>query len=140
MKVRSIVFAGGLLMGLAGLAAITWSAILFLIPVAGPAGAAAVVGAVVCSGSALALWSALKPSVPMERELSGLTALATDTAVRVKSETIESLAGRSLGTIHRMVDAQPLPTLLGIVFAAYAVARTPQTTSGVFDRVLARLL
>lgn len=142
MKVRTILATGGLLMGLAGIAALTWSAILFLflVPVMGAAGAAALVGGGISALSAFALWSAFRPSVPVEQELSGLTALASDTIVRIKSDTIESLAERSLGTLNKMVDEQPLPVLLGVAVAAYVVARAPQATSGVFDRVLTRLL
>lgn len=139
-KHRLILFIGGLLTGLAGLGAFTWSAVIVLIPVAGAAGAAALVGTAITALSAFALWSALRPSTPVEQELSGLTALATDTIVRIKSDTIDSLAERSLSTVNRMVDEQPLPTLLGVAVAAYVVARAPQSTSGVFDRVLDRLL
>lgn len=140
MKWRAMLIAGGLLAGLAGIATLTWSAVLALVPSFGAAGAAGLVGGIVSVGAVVAVWSASRPSVPVEQELSGLTALATDTIVRVKSDTIESLAERSLGTINRMVDEQPIPTLLGVAFTAFAVARTPQATAGVLDRMLARLL
>lgn len=140
LKHRALLITGGLLMGLAGVGAIAWASVAVLVPLVGTAAAAFLVGAILAGAAALTLWLALRPSVPAAHEVAGITALATDTIARAKSDAIETLAARSLGTVNRMVDEQPLPTLLGITLAAFVVARSPQVTSAAFERALTRML
>lgn len=140
MKHRALLITGGLLAGLAGVGALAWSSVLILAPLVGTAAAAFLVGATLVGAAVFVLWSALRPSVSAAHEVEGIAELATNSLAGAQSDAIESLAERSLGTINRMVDEQPLPTLLGITLAAFVVARSPQVTSAAFERALTRML
>lgn len=139
LKLRLMLMAGGSVIGLAGAGALTWATVVALAPYIGIAGASALVGGVLVTGAAIAMWKATRPRVPLEDEFAGVTSAAANTITYIRDDTIDTLTGMSLDTVNRMVSKQPLLTLAGVAVAAYAVARMPNTTASVVDRVLARL-
>jgi hypothetical protein len=140
LKLRVIMMAGGSVIGLAGAGALTWAAIVSLAPHTGLAVAGAIVGGVLLSASAIAMWKATRPAVPMEQEFAGMTAAATNTVAYIRDDTLDTLTGLSLNAVSHMVEKRPLLTLLGVGVAAYAVARAPNTSAGIVDRMLSRLV
>ena len=140
LKMRVILIAGGLLIGFTGIAALAWAAIAALVPHLGMAGAALLVGSVMTIGAALSVWMSVQPGVPVDEELSGLTGKAADAISDVRDDTIDALAGIPVTAMNRMVEEQPLLTLLGVAAAAYAIARAPEQSALVVDRMLGRLL
>lgn len=140
LKLRVILMAGGSVIGLAGGGALTWAAVVALAPWLGLAGSAALVGAILSIAAAVAIWSATRPSVPMEEEFSGVTAAATNTVAYIRDDTLDTLTGLSLNAVSNLVEKRPILTLLGIGVAAYAVTRAPNTSAGIVDRMLSRLI
>lgn len=140
LKLRAILIAGGSVIGLAGAGALTWAAIVAMTPWLGLSGSAALVGAILSMTAAAAIWSATRPSVPMEAELSGVTAAAANTVAYIRDDTLDTLTGMSLNAVSKMVDKRPILTLLGVGAAAYAVTRAPHAGAGIVDRMLSRLI
>jgi len=138
VKIRALLATGGLLIGLAGLAALTWAVILALAPYLGMAGASGLVGALFTAGAGSALWLALRPSTPLEDELAGLKEMAEDTLTKVKDDTLDSLSGLPLAAATRMVDERPIAALLGIAAAAYTVTRNPGFSADILNQMIAR--
>ncbi len=140
LKLRVILMASGSLIGLAGAGALTWAAIVALIPWLGLAWSGALVGTVFFAGGAIAMWKATRPAVPMEEEFAGVTAAATNTMTYIRDDTLDTLTGLSLNAVGNMVSKRPLLTLVGVGVAAYAVTRAPNTSAGIVDRMLSRLI
>ena len=140
LKLRAILLAGGSVIGLAGAGALTWAGIVALMPWLGIAGAGLLVGSLLTIASAFAIWKATRPAVPLEDEFAGVTAAATNTMAYIRDDTLDTLTGVSLNVIGNMVSKRPLLTLVGVGVAAYAVTRAPQTSAGIVDRMLARLI
>lgn len=140
LKLRAILIAGGSTLGLAGAGALTWAAIVALAPWMGLAWSGALVGGTLSIIAGTAIWKATRPEVPMEDEFAGVTAAATNTMAYIRDDTLDTLTGMSLNAVGRMVEKRPLLTLVGVGVAAYAVTRAPNTSAGIFDRVLARLI
>lgn len=140
LKLRVIMMAGGSVIGLAGAGALTWAAIVSLAPHVGLAVAGALVGGVLICVAAIAIWKATRPAVPMEHEFAGMTAAATNTVAYIRDDTLDTLTGMSLNAVSHMVEKRPLLTLLGVGVAAYAVTRAPNTSAGIVDRMLSRLV
>lgn len=134
-----MLIAGGSVIGLAGAGALSWAAVVALVPYVGLAGSAAIVGGVFMLIAGFTIWKATRPNVPMEDEFAGVAAAAANTITYIRDDTIDTLTGLSLNTVHRMVEKKPLLTLAGVAVAAYTVAKMPNTTASVVDRVLARL-
>lgn len=140
LKHRAIMMAGGSVIGLAGAGALTWAGVVALAPHMGLAMAGAVVGGLLIAGAAFAMWKATRPAVPMEEEFAGVTAAAVNTAAYIRDDTLDTLTGMSINVVGNMVEKRPLLTLLGVGIAAYAVARAPNTSAGIVDRMLSRLV
>lgn len=140
LKLRVILMAGGSVIGLAGAGALTWAAVVGLAPWLGLAGAGALVGGILTIGGGLAMWKATRPAVPLEDEFAGVTAAATNTMAYIRDDTLDALTGMSLNVVGNMVEKRPLLTLVGVGVAAYAVARAPNTSAGIVDRMLSRLI
>ena len=140
LKLRAILMAGGSVIGLAGAGALTWAAIIALIPWLGVAGSGALVGIVLSTAAAIIIWKATRPAVPMEEEFAGVTAAATNTMAYIRDDTLDTLTGMSLNAVGNMVEKRPLLTLVGVGVAAYAVTRAPNTSAGIVDRMLSRLI
>ena len=134
-----MLIAGGSVIGLAGAGALSWAAVVALVPLVGLAGAAAIVGSVFMLIAGFIIWKATRPNVPMEDEFAGVASAAANSITYLRDDTIDTLTGLSLNTVNRMVEKKPLLTLAGVAVAAYTVARMPNTTASVVDRVLARL-
>ncbi|MFN4185017.1 MAG: hypothetical protein ACK4M6_09545 [Hyphomonas sp.] len=86
------------------------------------------------------MWKATRPAVPMEVEFSGVTAAATNTMAYIRDDTLDTLTDMSLSAVNKMVEKRPLLTVLGVGVAAYALARAPNTSAGIVDRMLSRLI
>lgn len=140
LKLRVILMAGGSVIGLAGAGALTWAAVVAFAPWLGFAGAGALVGGILTLGGAIAMWKATRPAVPLEDEFAGVTAAATNTMAYIRDDTLDTLTGMSLNVVGNMVEKRPLLTLVGVGVAAYAVARAPNTSAGIVDRMLSRLI
>lgn len=140
LKLRAMLMAGGSVIGLAGAGALTWAAIIALIPWLGVAGSGALVGVVLSTAAAIIIWKATRPAVPMEEEFAGVTAAATNTMAYIRDDTLDTLTGMSLNAVGNMVEKRPLLTLVGVGVAAYAVTRAPNTSAGIVDRMLSRLI
>ncbi|PKP81561.1 MAG: hypothetical protein CVT79_09150 [Alphaproteobacteria bacterium HGW-Alphaproteobacteria-18] len=140
LKLRVILMAGGSVIGLAGAGALTWAGVVALTPWLGLAGAGVLVGSVLIAGGGLAMWKATRPSVPMEEEFSGVTSAATNTMAYIRDDTLDALTDMSLSAVNNMVDKRPILTVLGVGVAAYALARAPNTSAGIVDRMLSRLI
>ena len=140
LKLRVIMMAGGSVIGLAGAGALTWAGVVALAPDMGLAMSGALVGGLLILGAAIAMWKATRPSVPMEAEFAGVTAAAVNTAAYIRDDTLDTLTGMSINAVSNMVEKRPLLTLLGVGVAAYAVARAPNTSAGIMDRMLSRLV
>lgn len=140
LKLRVIMMAGGSVIGLAGAGALTWAGVVALAPYVGLAISGALVGGLLIFGAAIAMWKATRPSVPMEAEFAGVTAAAVNTAAYIRDETLDTLTGMSISAVSNMVEKRPLFTLLGVGIAAYAVARAPNTSASIMDRMLSRLV
>lgn len=140
LKLRVIMMAGGSVIGLAGAGALTWAAVMALAPYVGLALAGLIVGGVFVLAAAIAMWKATRPSVPMEEEFAGVTAAATNTVAYIRDDTLDTLTGMSINVVSNMVEKRPLLTLLGVGVAAYAVAKAPNTSAGIVDRMLSRLV
>ena len=140
LKLRVIMMAGGSVIGLAGAGALTWAGVVALAPYMGLAMSGALVGGLLILGAAIAMWKATRPSVPMEAEFAGVTAAAVNTAAYIRDDTLDTLTGMSINAVSNMVEKRPLLTLLGVGVAAYAVARAPNTSAGIMDRMLSRLV
>ncbi len=140
LKLRVIMMAGGSVIGLAGAGALTWAAVVALAPYVGLALAGLIVGGVFVLAAAIAMWKATRPSVPMEEEFAGVTAAATNTVAYIRDDTLDTLTGMSINVMSNMVEKRPLLTLLGVGVAAYAVAKAPNTSAGIVDRMLSRLV
>ena len=140
LKLRVILMASGSLIGLAGAGALTWAAIVALIPWLGLALSGALVGTIFFGGGAIAMWNATRPAVPLEDEFAGVTAAATNTMTYIRDDTLDTLTGLSLNAVGNMVSKRPLLTLVGVGVAAYAVTRAPNTSAGIVDRMLSRLI
>jgi hypothetical protein len=140
LKLRAILMAGGSVIGLAGGGALTWAAVVAVTPWLGLAGAGALVGAVLSIAAGVCIWSATRPSVPMEEEFAGLSAAATNTVAYIRDDTLDTLTGLSLNAVGHMVEKRPILTLVGVGVAAYAVTRAPRTSAGIVDRMLSRLV
>lgn len=140
LKLRVIMMAGGSVIGLAGAGALTWAAVVALAPYVGLALAGVIVGGVFVLAAAIAMWKATRPSVPMEEEFAGVTAAATNTVAYIRDDTLDTLTGMSINVVSNMAEKRPLLTLLGVGVAAYAVAKAPNTSAGIVDRMLSRLV
>jgi len=140
LKLRVIMMAGGSVIGLAGAGALTWAGVVALAPYMGLAMSGALVGGLLILGAAIAMWKATRPSVPMEAEFAGVTAAAVNTAAYIRDDTLDTLTGMSISAVSNMVEKRPLLTLLGVGVAAYAVARAPNTSASIMDRMLSRLV
>ncbi len=140
LKLRIIMMAGGSVIGLAGAGALTWAAVAALTPHFGVAASGAIVGGLFILAGAIAMWKATRPAVPMEEEFSGVTAAATNTMAYIRDDTLDTLTGMSVNAVGKMVEKRPLMTLLGVGVAAYVVARAPNTSAGIMDRMLSRLI
>ena len=140
LKLRIILMAGGSVIGLAGAGALTWAAVVALTPWLGLAGSAALVGAAFSIAAGVTIWSATRPSVPMVEEFAGVSSAATNTVAYIRDDTLDTLTGLSLNAVGKMVEKQPILTLLGVGVAAYAVTRAPNTSAGIVDRMLSRLI
>ena len=140
LKHRAIMMAGGSVIGLAGAGALTWAGVVALAPYMGLAMSGALVGGLLILGAAIAMWKATRPSVPMEAEFAGVTAAAVNTAAYIRDDTLDTLTGMSINAVSNMVEKRPLLTLLGVGVAAYAVARAPNTSASIMDRMLSRLV
>lgn len=132
--------AGGSVIGLAGAGALTWAGVVALAPYMGLAMSGALVGGLLILGAAIVMWKATRPSVPMEAEFAGVTAAAVNTAAYIRDDTLDKLTGMSISAVSNMVEKRPLLTLLGVGVAAYAVARAPNTSASIMDRMLSRLV
>lgn len=128
------------MIGFTGIAALAWAAITALVPHLGMAGASLLVGGIMALGATLSVWMAVQPGVPVEDEFSGLTSKAADAISDARDDTIDALAGMPVAAMNRLVEEQPLLTLLGAAAAAYAVTRAPEQSALVVDRMLGRLL
>ncbi|KCZ86740.1 hypothetical protein HHI_16856 [Hyphomonas hirschiana VP5] len=140
MKLRIILMAGGSVIGLAGAGALSWAAVVALAPWLGLAESGALVGGVLIAAGGLAIWNATRPAVPLEDEFAGVTAAATNTMTYIRDDTLDALTGMSLNVVGNMVSKRPLLTLVGVGVAAYAVTRAPNTSAGIVDRMLSRLI
>lgn len=140
LKLRVILMAGGSVIGLAGAGALTWAAVVGLAPWLGLAWSGAAVGGLFVAAGAIAMWKATRPAVPMEEEFAGVTSAATNTITYIRDDTLDTLTGLSLNVVGNMVEKRPLLTLVGVGVAAYAVARAPNTSAGIVDRMLSRLI
>lgn len=140
LKLRVIMMAGGSVIGLAGAGALTWAGVVALAPYMGLAMSGALVGGLLILGAAIAMWKATRPAVPMEEEFAGVTAAAANTAAYIRDDTLDTLTGMSINAVSVMVEKRPLLTLLGVGVTAYAVARAPNTSAGIVDRMLSRLV
>lgn len=140
LKIRAMLVAGGLLLGLAGVGTLACAATAALIPWLGLAGAAGIVGTVLAGGAGAAIWFATRPAVPMEEELAGVTEAAQDALSKAREDAIDSLAELPLNAVNRLIEEQPIAALLGVAAAAYTVTRAPGASVGVMERMIARLV
>lgn len=140
LKLRVILMASGSVIGLAGAGALTWAGVVALTPWLGLAGSGALVGGFLIAAGGIAMWKATRPAVPMEVEFSGVTAAATNTMAYIRDDTLDTLTDMSLSAVNNMVEKRPLLTVLGVGVAAYALARAPNTSAGIVDRMLSRLI
>lgn len=138
LKMRAGLLVGGMICGLAGAGLLAYAAASALSPWLGVAGAAAAVGLLLAGAAGITAWLALKPAVPMEDEFSGLKETILSAVSQTREETFESLAQLPAEAVNRLLDEQPIPTLIGVAVAAYTVTRSPVTAAAMIDRLIAR--
>ncbi|MFN7055988.1 hypothetical protein [Hyphomonas sp.] len=138
LKMRAGLLIGGTISGLAGTGLLAYAAASALSPWLGTAGAAAAVGLTLAGAAGITAWMALKPAVPVDDEMAGLRESLLSALAQTRDDTIDSLAQLPAEAVNRLLDEQPIPTLIGVAVAAYTVARSPVTAAAMIDRLVAR--